>query len=50
MRGIVYNGRKRRFARIAFKVNAEMTFNGVLYSAEGIINLSIGGCLLPITK
>ena len=41
---------KRRFTRIVFKVNAEMTVNNVLYSAEEIINLSVGGCLLPMTE
>ena len=39
---------KRRFTRIPFRVKAEMTVNDVLYSAEEISNLSVGGCLLPI--
>ena len=39
---------KRRFTRFPFKVKAEMTVNNVLYSADGINNLSIGGCLLPV--
>ena len=40
---------KRRFARVLFRVKAEMTVNDVLYSAEKISNLSVGGCHLPIT-
>lgn len=39
---------KRRFSRIPFSVKAEMTVNDVLYRAEEISNLSVGGCLLPI--
>ena len=39
---------KRRFARIPFRVKAEMTINNHLYSAAIINNLSVGGCLLPI--
>lgn len=41
---------KRRFTRVPFKVKAEMTVNGVLYSVEEINNLSVGGCLLPIME
>ena len=41
---------KRRFTRVPFRVRAEMTVNGVLYSAEEIKNLSVGGCLLPIME
>ena len=39
---------KRRFTRIPFRVKAEMTVNDVLYGAEEISNLSVGGCLLLI--
>jgi hypothetical protein len=39
---------KRRFTRIPFKVNAEITANDILYSVKEISNLSIGGCLLQI--
>ena len=39
---------KRDFTRVPFKVKVEMTANKVLYSIEEIIDLSIGGCLLPI--
>lgn len=40
---------KRRFTRVPFRVRAEMTIDNALYYAEEISNLSIGGCLLPIT-
>ncbi|MBU0988348.1 MAG: PilZ domain-containing protein [Proteobacteria bacterium] len=39
---------KRRFTRVPFKVKVEMTVNKVLYWADGIDNLSVGGCLLPV--
>ena len=39
---------KRRFTRVSFSVKAELTANNVLYTAEEITNLSVGGCLLPI--
>ena len=39
---------RRRFTRIPFRVKAEMTVSDVLYKAEEISNLSVGGCLLPI--
>lgn len=39
---------KRRFSRIAFRVAAEMTVDGVVYHADEILNLSVGGCLLPV--
>ena len=39
---------KRRFTRIPFKTKAEMTVNNILYSADEVDNLSIGGCLLPV--
>ncbi|MDY6973586.1 MAG: PilZ domain-containing protein [Thermodesulfobacteriota bacterium] len=39
---------KRRFTRVPFKVEAEMSANNTLYRSEEIDNLSIGGCLLPI--
>ena len=40
---------KRRFSRIPFRVTAEMTVNDATYTAEEISDLSVGGCLLPIT-
>ena len=40
---------KRRFSRVLFRVEAEMTVNDVVYRAEEVSNISVGGCLLPIT-
>ncbi len=40
---------KRRFTRVDFKVRAEMTVNDVVYAADEIGNLGVGGCLMPIT-
>ncbi|MCP4687662.1 MAG: PilZ domain-containing protein [Desulfobacterales bacterium] len=40
---------KRRFTRVDFKVRAEMTVNDTHYRADEISNLSVGGCLMPIT-
>jgi hypothetical protein len=39
----------RRFTRVPFKVNAEMIANDIAYHSKEISNLSIGGCLLPVT-
>lgn len=39
---------KRRFTRVQFRVQAEITINDVKYTTDQIKNLSIGGCLLPI--
>lgn len=39
---------KRRFSRISFNVAAEIKVSGVPYRCEEILNLSIGGCLLPV--
>ena len=39
---------KRRFTRVSFSVKVELTADNVLYTAEEITNLSVGGCLLPI--
>ncbi|MBL7205694.1 MAG: PilZ domain-containing protein [Desulfobacteraceae bacterium] len=39
---------KRRLTRIPFNVGAEITANDALYRSDGILNLSVGGCLLPI--
>jgi len=39
---------KRRFTRIPFDVGAEIAANDALYRSDGILNLSVGGCLLPI--
>jgi hypothetical protein len=39
---------RRRFSRVPFKVNTEVAINDVVYRVDEIINLSVGGCLLPI--
>jgi len=39
----------RRFSRVPFKVNTELQVNDAFYSAEEISNLSVGGCLLPLS-
>ena len=40
---------KRRFTRVPFKVQVEMTVDDILYHTAQIKNLSLGGCLLPIS-
>ncbi len=39
----------RRFTRVPFKVNAEITANDVTYNSNEISNLSVGGCLIPVS-
>lgn len=39
---------KRRFSRIVFKMNAELTVEGKIYPVAEIVNLSVGGCQLEI--
>lgn len=39
---------RRRFSRTPFQTKIELTVNEQVYHADTIINLSIGGCLLPI--
>ena len=39
---------KRKFTRIPFKVSAEITGHDFSYKAEEILNLGIGGCLVPV--
>ncbi len=39
---------RRRFTRIPFKVNAEITVNNTVYIVKEISNLSVGGCLVCI--
>ena len=39
----------RRFSRIPFRVKAELTVDDNIFTVSELINLSIGGCLLPIT-
>lgn len=38
---------RRRFQRIPFDVPAQLSVAGVIYHADTISNLSIGGCLFP---
>ena len=37
---------KRRFTRVSFNFEAELEAGGLVYSAEEIVNISVGGCLL----
>lgn len=39
----------RRFSRIPFKVKAELQLGSQIYPAAELSNLSVGGCLLPLT-
>ncbi len=41
---------KRRFTRVRFRVQAEITVNETTYATDQIKDLSIGGCLLPINS
>jgi len=41
---------KRCFSRVPFSVTAEININNVTYNADKINNLSIGGCLFPISE
>jgi len=38
----------RRFSRIPFKVNAELTLPDTSHTVQEINNLSVGGCMLPL--
>lgn len=49
LRETVMAKRRRRFHRIPFNVPAELTVNEVSYHADSIINLSVGGCLFPLS-
>lgn len=40
----------RRFTRIPFKVFTQLKTKDAVYSTNQISNLSVGGCLLPITS
>lgn len=40
----------RRFTRIPFKVYTQLKTKDAVYTTNLISNLSIGGCLLPITS
>lgn len=39
----------RRFSRISIRVNAELTLEDTCHAVEEISNLSMGGCLLPLS-
>ena len=39
----------RRFSRIPFKVKAHLQIGTEVYTAPELSNLSVGGCLLPVT-
>ena len=41
---------KRKFTRVSFRAQAEMTCNDVLYGTGEVNNLSMGGCLLKINE
>jgi hypothetical protein len=41
-------GEKRRFTRVPFRVRAEIMADDFSSRAEEILNLSVGGCLLPV--
>ena len=41
---------KRRFSRIPFSVTTEIHVNHAIYKANKINDLSVGGCLLPISE
>jgi hypothetical protein len=38
----------RTFTRFYYKMRSEFTVNDNVYSVDELINLSIGGCLLPV--
>ena len=40
---------KRRFTRVPFRVQAEITVDESSYDTKEIKNLSVGGCLLPVS-
>ena len=39
----------RRFSRIPFRMNAELTLAGSFHAVEEFSNLGVGGCLLPLS-
>jgi len=41
---------KRKFSRIPVKFDAELTIGDVTYRVGEIMNLGMGGCLLPIQE
>ena len=49
-RVFVMTDERRQYDRVVFKVEAELTVQGSSSRAEEISNLSLGGCLLPISE
>lgn len=41
---------KRRFSRIVFRVAAELMVADTSFTADHIENLSVGGCLFPLSR
>ncbi len=39
---------KRKFTRFYYKMKSEVTINNEIYKVDELINLSVGGCLLPV--
>lgn len=50
MKGVIVEKNKRRFTRIPFKVGARIDIKDQSYTVNEIFNLSIGGCLLPVSE
>jgi hypothetical protein len=40
---------RRRFTRIPFEIGVNLKLNDRVYTSDSIINLSVGGCVLPLT-
>ncbi|HNR12333.1 MAG TPA: PilZ domain-containing protein [Thermodesulfobacteriota bacterium] len=41
---------RRKFPRVSFTVEAELLVHGTLHKTEALSNLSVGGCLLPLSE
>ena len=41
---------ERRFSRVPFKVYTQLKTKDAVYTTNQITNISVGGCLLPITS
>jgi hypothetical protein len=46
--GLRMEREKRRFTRFPLKMNATLYSNDNSYNSNSLINLSIGGCLIPV--
>ena len=44
------NEEKRRFSRIAFTYDVDIEIEGKRFRTDRILNLSVGGCLLPLEE